>query len=43
MELVMPPEIEASQVLGTALYSAKAVMAGRAGDVMQLLETNFLE
>jgi len=43
VELVMPPEIQLSQVLGTALYSAKAVMGGRAGDVVELLESNFLE
>jgi pyruvate dehydrogenase (quinone) len=43
VELVMPPQIQAAQVLGTALYSAKAVMAGRAGDVIELLESNFLE
>ncbi len=42
-ELVMPPKIEAAQVLGTALYSVKAVLHGRAGDVADLIETNFLE
>ena len=31
MELVMPPHIEAAPVFGMALYSAKAVLAGRAG------------
>jgi pyruvate dehydrogenase (quinone) len=41
-ELVMPPEVSASQVLGTALYSAKAILAGRAGDVADLLESNFV-
>jgi pyruvate dehydrogenase (quinone) len=40
-ELVMPPQVEASQVLGMALYSAKAVLAGRAGEVVDLLESNF--
>src|SRR6202041_2343385 len=30
MELVMPPHIEAAPVFGMALYSAKAVLAGRA-------------
>jgi pyruvate dehydrogenase (quinone) len=43
MELVMPPKIEAAQVFGTALYSAKAVLGGRGGDVMQLLTQNFLD
>ncbi|MDQ1118247.1 MULTISPECIES: thiamine pyrophosphate-dependent enzyme [Pseudoxanthomonas] len=41
-ELVMPPQIEAGQVAGTALYAAKAVLSGRLGDVKDLLTTNFL-
>jgi pyruvate dehydrogenase (quinone) len=40
MELVIPPKIEAAQVFGTALYSAKAVLAGRAGDVWELVTDN---
>jgi pyruvate dehydrogenase (quinone) len=43
MELVMRPQIEASQVLGMAIYSVKAVPGGRAGDVVELLKSNFLE
>jgi pyruvate dehydrogenase (quinone) len=43
MELVMPPEVQASQVLGTALYSVKAVLSGRQGEVADLIESNFLE
>jgi len=43
MELVMPPHVEASQVIGTALYSAKAILGGRSGDVLELIESNFLE
>jgi len=35
-ELVMPPKIELNQVLGTALYSAKAILAGRGEDVVDL-------
>jgi pyruvate dehydrogenase (quinone) len=35
-ELVMPPKIEPSQALGTALYSTKAILAGRAEDVIDL-------
>jgi pyruvate dehydrogenase (quinone) len=35
-ELVMPPKIELSQLLGTALYSAKAILAGRGEDVVDL-------
>lgn len=40
-ELVMPPKIEPGQVLHTALYSAKAVLAGRGRDVEELLRSNF--
>ena len=40
MELVMPPKIEVAQVFGTALYSAKAVLAGRVGDVWELVTDN---
>jgi pyruvate dehydrogenase (quinone) len=41
MELVMPPKVELAQVFGTALYSAKAVLAGRTGDVWELVTDNF--
>lgn len=37
-ELVMPPKVEASQVFGTALYSAKGVLAGRAREVADLIK-----
>jgi pyruvate dehydrogenase (quinone) len=40
MELVVPPKIEFEQVFGTALYSAKAVLSGRAGDVWELVTDN---
>jgi pyruvate dehydrogenase (quinone) len=40
MELVMPPKVQFAQVFGTALYSAKAVLAGRAGDVWELVTDN---
>jgi pyruvate dehydrogenase (quinone) len=43
MELVFPAKIEPTQVLGMALYSAKAVFAGRAGDVEHLLVENFTD
>lgn len=33
-ELVMPPKVEAGQVAGMALYSAKAVLGGRGKDVV---------
>jgi pyruvate dehydrogenase (quinone) len=42
MELVMPPKVEPAQVFGTALYSAKAVLGGRAGDVWELVTDNLL-
>jgi pyruvate dehydrogenase (quinone) len=40
MELVMPPFVGAEQVFGTALYSAKAMLGGRAGDVWDLVTEN---
>lgn len=42
-ELVMPPHIEPSMVFGTVLYGAKAVLSGRVGDVVDLVESNFLK
>jgi len=42
-ELVMPPKIEPGQVLHTALYSAKAVLAGRGKDVAELFRSNFAD
>jgi pyruvate dehydrogenase (quinone) len=42
MELVTPPKIELAQVFGTALYSAKAMLSGRADDVWELLTDNFI-
>jgi pyruvate dehydrogenase (quinone) len=43
MELVMPPKIEAKQMFGTALYSAKALLNGRAGDVIELAKDNLID
>lgn len=40
-ELVMPPDIEFSPVMHMALYSAKAILAGRGGDVLKLVRNNF--
>jgi pyruvate dehydrogenase (quinone) len=37
-ELVMPPKVEAAQIFGTALYSAKALLAGRGGEVAGLIK-----
>jgi pyruvate dehydrogenase (quinone) len=42
-ELVMPPKVEAGQVLHTALYSAKAIIAGRGKEVEELVRTNFAD
>lgn len=42
-ELVMPPEIQASQVMGMALYSVKASLSGKMGDVVNLLVDNFIK
>jgi pyruvate dehydrogenase (quinone) len=36
-ELVMPPKVEIGQVLGTALYSAKGILSGRADAVAGLI------
>jgi hypothetical protein len=37
MELVMPAHIDAKEVFGMTLYSAKAILSGRAGDVLELV------
>jgi len=36
----MPPHVEVGQVFGTALYSAKALLGGRGGDVWDLVTEN---
>jgi pyruvate dehydrogenase (quinone) len=41
-QLVMPPFIEAKAVMGMALYSTRAILAGRGGDVLELVKQNFL-
>jgi pyruvate dehydrogenase (quinone) len=43
VELVMPAKVEPAQVMGMALYSAKAILSGRAADVADLVTSNFLE
>lgn len=43
LELMMPPSVEVKQVLGTALYSAKAVLSGRGADVVDMIKDNFLK
>ena len=42
-ELVMPPEIHSSQVMGMALYSVKASLHGKMKDVVNLLIDNFVK
>jgi pyruvate dehydrogenase (quinone) len=37
-ELVMPAKIEIEQFFGMALYSVKGVLAGRGGDVFELVK-----
>lgn len=39
-ELVMPPKIEPAMAVGTVIYGAKAIMEGRAHDVVEMLDTN---
>ncbi len=43
MELVMPPKVEVAQVASTAMFGVKAVLDGRAGEVVSLLRDNFLK
>ncbi|MEJ8574835.1 thiamine pyrophosphate-dependent enzyme [Microbaculum marinum] len=42
-ELVMPPTVEVSQAVSTAMYGVKAVLNGRLDDVWALAENNFLK
>jgi pyruvate dehydrogenase (quinone) len=42
MELVMPPFTELGAVYGMALYSTRAVLHGKGGDVWELVKENFL-
>jgi pyruvate dehydrogenase (quinone) len=37
-ELVFPAKVEPKQVFGTALYSARGILAGRVGDVTELVK-----
>jgi pyruvate dehydrogenase (quinone) len=40
MELVMPPFIAPESAYGMALYSVRAVLRGKAGDVFEMIEEN---
>jgi pyruvate dehydrogenase (quinone) len=42
MELVLPPFTAIGPAYGMALYSVKAVMHGKAGDVLEMVGENFL-
>lgn len=42
MELVMPPKIEANQVMSTAMFGIKAVLNGRTDEVVSLIRDNFV-
>jgi pyruvate dehydrogenase (quinone) len=42
LELVMPGKLEVSQVASSALFGAKAVLSGRADELLELLRDNFL-
>ncbi len=42
MELVMPPFTAVGPAYGMAMYSIKAVMHGKAGDVFEMIGDNFL-
>jgi len=41
MELVMPPEVTGEQIASTALFGLKAILGGRADEVVCLLKNNF--
>jgi len=40
MELVMPPHTELEPAVGMALYAAKAVLQGKGGDLIEMVEQN---
>jgi pyruvate dehydrogenase (quinone) len=40
MELVMPPFTAAAPAIGMALYTARAVLQGKGGDVLEMIEEN---
>lgn len=42
MTLVMPPAIEFGPAYGMTLYSARAVLGGQAGDLIEMIQENFL-
>jgi pyruvate dehydrogenase (quinone) len=40
LELVMPPAADVKSAVGMALYTAKAVLHGQAGDVLEMIKEN---
>src|SRR6266850_178869 len=42
MQLVMPPFMQVEPAIGMALYSARAILHGRRGDVWEMAKENFL-
>jgi pyruvate dehydrogenase (quinone) len=42
MQLVVPPFIEAKAVASMALYTSRAILHGRGGDVWEMVKENFL-
>jgi pyruvate dehydrogenase (quinone) len=40
MELVMPPHAAVENVYGMAMYSIKAVLHGKAGDIFEMMGQN---
>jgi pyruvate dehydrogenase (quinone) len=42
MQLVMPPTIELDAAKGMALYTARAVLHGRSGEVWEMVKENFI-
>ena len=39
-ELVMPSHVAPAQVLGSALYTAKAILSGHAGEIAAMASAN---
>jgi len=40
--LVMPPFMQVEPAIGMALYSTRAILHGRGGDVWEMVRENFL-
>jgi pyruvate dehydrogenase (quinone) len=41
MQLVMPPFVAVEPAIAMALYTTRAVLHGRAGDVWEMVKENF--